>query len=301
MAATRRSWFSRVAGIFDRSQIDAGLWDELEETLIASDVGVATTQKVLENLRKRSASGEIKTPQAASEALKEELISILEAPPLLGALGREQEKGAAASPKPLVILVVGVNGAGKTTSIGKLAWVYRQEGLRVMLAAGDTFRAAAIDQMKAWGEQAGAEVIAHQPGADPGAVAFDAISAGQSRSADVVIIDTAGRLHTKTNLMEELRKVYRVIQRKEPTAPHEVLLVLDATTGQNALTQARYFTEAVNVTGLVLAKLDGTGRGGAVFAICDELNLPVKFIGSGEGPGDLAPFFPRDFVEALIG
>ncbi len=204
-------------------------------------------------------------------------------------------------PKPAVILVVGVNGTGKTTSIGKLAWAFQQEGKNTILAAGDTFRAAAIEQLKAWGDQIDVDVIAHRQGADPSAVAFDAISAAQSRNADVVIIDTAGRLHTKANLMEEMRKIYRVIQRKDPTAPHEVILVLDATTGQNALSQAQYFTEAVNVTGVLLAKMDGTARGGAVFAISDQLGIPVKFIGTGEGSGDLSPFWPDEFVEALLG
>jgi fused signal recognition particle receptor len=195
---------------------------------------------------------------------------------------------------------VGVNGTGKTTSIAKLAHAYRQRGQKVVLAAADTFRAAAIDQLKQWGERVGVDVIAHQQGADPGAVVFDALTAAERRSADVVIIDTAGRLHTKAHLMEELRKVNRVIQRKFPDAPHEVLLVLDATTGQNALHQARYFTEAVGVTGILLAKLDGSAKGGVIFAVCDQLGLPVRFVGTGERPEDLAPFQPREFVEALL-
>jgi len=201
---------------------------------------------------------------------------------------------------PAVILVVGVNGTGKTTSIAKLAHIYRAQGKRVILAAADTFRAAAIDQLKQWGQRVGADVVAHQQGADPGAVVFDALSAAQARQADVVIIDTAGRLHTKANLMAELRKVHHIIQRRDPTAPHEVLLVLDSTIGQNALTQAKYFTEAVGVTGIILAKLDGTAKGGVVFAVCDQLAIPVRFVGTGERPEDLAPFDPQEFVEALL-
>jgi fused signal recognition particle receptor len=195
---------------------------------------------------------------------------------------------------------VGVNGTGKTTSIAKLAYAYRREGGRVVIAAADTFRAAAIDQLKQWGERVDAYVVAHKEGADPGAVAFDALSAAESRGADVVIIDTAGRLHTKANLMEELRKVRRVIQRKDASAPHEVLLVLDATTGQNALAQAGAFSEMTDVTAICLAKLDGTSKGGIVFAISDQLGIPVRFVGTGEGPEDLSLFSPEDFVEALF-
>jgi len=203
-------------------------------------------------------------------------------------------------PRPAIILVVGVNGTGKTTSIGKLAHAYRSQGKKLVLAAADTFRAAAIEQLKEWGQRTGVDVVAHKQGADPGAVVFDALSAAESRGADVLIIDTAGRLHTKAHLMEELMKVNRVIQRKYPEAPHEVLLVLDATTGQNAMHQAKYFTEAVGVTGVVLAKLDGTAKGGVIFSICDQLRVPVRFVGTGERPQDLAPFEPREFVEALF-
>jgi fused signal recognition particle receptor len=203
-------------------------------------------------------------------------------------------------PKPAVILVVGVNGTGKTTSIGKLAHQYRARGLKVVLAAADTFRAAAIEQLKHWGEGAGVDVIAHQQGADPGAVVFDAMAAAEKRNADVLIIDTAGRLHTKANLMDELRKINRIIQRNVPDGPHEVMLVLDAATGQNAMQQAKYFTEAVNVTAILLSKLDGTAKGGVVFSVCNELGVPVRFVGTGERPQDLAPFEPRQFVEALF-
>ena len=294
---TRRTWFSRIGGLFQRGLNDE-LWDELEETLIAADTGVETTVKVLDHLKERIKSEAIRDPGPAQEALKEVLLAILNVAVggrLWGANG-----GSDGAPKPAVILVVGVNGTGKTTSIGKLAHAYRQEGQRVLLAAGDTFRAAAIDQLKHWGERVGVEVIAHQQGADPGAVVFDALTAAEKRAADLVIIDTAGRLHTKVNLMDELQKVNRVIQRKDPTAPHEVLLVLDATSGQNALHQAKYFTEAVGVTGVLLAKLDGTAKGGVIFAVCDQLKLPVRFVGTGEKPEDLAAFEPREFVEALF-
>jgi fused signal recognition particle receptor len=196
--------------------------------------------------------------------------------------------------------VIGVNGNGKTTTIAKLAHAYQRDGQRVVVAAGDTFRAAAIDQLKEWGKRLEIDVIAHQQGADPGAVVFDALSAADSRDADIVIIDTAGRLHTKFNLMEELRKVRRIIERKDPSAPHEVLLVLDATTGQNALIQAKAFAEAVEVTSACLTKLDGSSKGGMVFAVCDQLGIPIRFVGTGEGPEDLAPFSPEAFVEALF-
>jgi len=231
-------------------------------------------------------------------ALQEELVAILRASEPRGRLWRN---GAAeALPRPAIILVVGVNGSGKTTTIAKLAHGYRADGGRVVVAAADTFRAAAIDQMRLWAERVGAEVVAHRPGADPSAVVFDALVAAQSRGADAVIIDTAGRLHTKTNLMEELRKIRRVVQRHDPTGPHEVLLVLDATTGQNALIQAQAFSEAVEVTAICLTKLDGTSKGGIVFAICDQLGLPVLFVGTGERAEDLSPFSPEDFVEALF-
>jgi fused signal recognition particle receptor len=324
---TRRTWFSRIGGMFRRG-LDDELWDELEETLIAADTGVETTVKVLENLKERVKVEGIRDPEQAEEALKEELLSILEvdshpgrlwgpataagdlkvAPTSGVRLGGEGKLALSRSPErsegevegPAVILVIGVNGTGKTTSIAKLAHAYKEAGRRVIMAAGDTFRAAAIDQLKQWGQRVGVDVVAHQQGADPGAVVFDALSAAQSRGADVVIIDTAGRLHTKVNLMEELRKVNRVIQRKFPDAPHEVLLVLDATSGQNALPQAKYFTEAVGVTGVLLAKLDGTAKGGVIFAVCDQMRIPVRFVGTGERADDLAYFEPRRFVDALF-
>jgi fused signal recognition particle receptor len=295
---TRKTWFGRIGGMFKRG-LSEELWEELEETLIASDTGVQTTLRILEEVRERVREQGIKDPDEALAVLKDDLAGILEAPADRGLIWRSN--GAEAPmPKPAVILVVGVNGTGKTTSIGKLAHAYRSRGQKVVLAAGDTFRAAAIDQLKKWGERVGTDVVAHQEGADPGAVIFDALAAAEKRDADVVIIDTAGRLHTKANLMEELRKVHRVIRRKFPEAPHEVLLVLDATSGQNAMHQAKYFTEAVGVTGVVLAKLDGTAKGGVIFSVSDQMDVPVRFVGTGERPQDLAPFKPREFVEALF-
>ena len=304
---TRRTWFSRIGDMFRRG-LDDELWDELEETLIAADTGVETTIKVLEILRERVEDEGIRDPERAYEVLKEELQNVLAVDYHLGRLwgpsathpDAPRTLSGDSAPKPAIILVVGVNGTGKTTNIAKMAHTYRQEGRKVILAAADTFRAAAIDQLKQWGERVGVDVIAHQQGGDPGAVVFDSLNAAESRGADVVIIDTAGRLHTKANLMEELRKVNRIIQRKDETAPHEVLLVLDATSGQNALHQAKYFTEAVGVTGILLAKLDGTAKGGVIFAVCDQLRLPVRFVGTGEKAGDLAPFEPQRFVEALF-
>lgn len=297
LAGTRRSWFGRIAGILDRGSIDEDLWLELEEVLLGADVGVRTTEKVLSRVRERVERERVRDAHEVRRLLKEELIAILESVPFRGKLWGED---VVEPPRPGVILVVGVNGTGKTTSIAKLAHLYRQAGEQVVVAAGDTFRAAAIDQLRTWAERVGAQCIAHREGADPGAVAFDAIGAAQARNAAVAIIDTAGRLHTKFNLMEELRKVRRVIERKDPTAPHEVLLVLDATTGQNALVQAKAFTEAVDVTAIALTKLDGTSKGGIVFAICDELKLPVRFVGTGEGEDDLNPFDAEAFVDALF-
>jgi len=296
---TRKTWFSHLTSLFERSRIDDSLWEELEELLIGADTGVATAQKVLEDVQRRVEKEGLKDPNEVRDALKEELVAILGTAQPRGSLWRNGQ-GPEAVARPAVILVVGVNGTGKTTSIGKLAYAYRQDDVQVTIAAADTFRAAAIEQMREWGDLAGAEVIAHKQGADPGAVVFDALSAAESRGADVLIIDTAGRLHTKFNLMEELRKILRVIQGKDPTAPHEVLLVLDATTGQNALIQAKAFVEAVDVTAICLAKLDGTSKGGMVFAISDQLGVPVRFIGTGERPEDLSPFSAEEFVEALF-
>jgi fused signal recognition particle receptor len=274
--------------LFDRAAIGKEVWEELEELLISADVGVSTTEKLI-NIVKQKASEEKLDGSHVRSILKEEMVKILNVP--------EHEVTAITPPK--VILVVGVNGSGKTTSIAKLAFKMKKEGKKVILAAADTFRAAAIDQLKKQGERAGVDVIAHQPGADPGAVVYDALQAAKSRGADVLIIDTAGRLHTKFNLMEELKKIRRVATKLDTSAPHEVLLVLDATTGQNGLTQAKYFTEAVGVTGIFIAKLDGTARGGIVLAICDELKVPIQLIGVGEGLEDMVAFDAKEFVEAL--
>ena len=295
---TRKTWFGRIGGIFKRG-LDDSLWEELEETLIAADTGVQTTIRIIEDVRARVKEESIRDPEQALDVLKEEMIEVLDVETDRGKMWSasgdlEPPEGVA------VILVVGVNGTGKTTSIGKMAHIYKAQGKKVVLAAADTFRAAAIDQLKQWGERAGVDVVAHQQGADPGAVTFDALTAAEKREADVVIIDTAGRLHTKANLMEELRKVDRVIQRKVPNAPHEVLLVLDATSGQNAMQQAKYFTDAVGVSAVLLAKLDGTAKGGVIFSVCDQLRVPVRFVGTGERPQDLARFESRSFVEALF-
>ena len=276
--------------LFDRPAVDDGVWEELEELLVSADVGVSTAGKLIEKVKRRVAQEKIKNASLVRDALKAEMVNLLRIP--------LREVPDVLSP-PRVILVVGVNGSGKTTSIAKLAHGLKRSGKNVILVAADTFRAAAIEQLKHWGERVGVDVIAHQPGADPGAVVFDALQAARSRQIDEVIIDTAGRLHTKFNLMEELKKVKRVSAKDDAAAPHEVILVLDATTGQNGLTQARYFAEAVGVTGIFLAKLDGTAKGGIVLAICDELKIPIQFIGVGEKLEDIMPFDTEAFVEAL--
>ncbi len=286
----REGWFTRVVHLFDRAAVEEALWDELEELLISADVGVNTTAKLIERVKERAGSERLKEGPQICSALKEEMVTMLRV---------DTPREALASSRPRVILVVGVNGTGKTLSIAKLAHSFMAQGKRVIMAAADTFRAAAIDQLRILGQRVGAEVICHQPGADPGAVVFDSLEAARARHVDVVIIDTAGRLHTKFNLMEELKKIKRVVSRSDPQAPHEVLLVLDATTGQNGLAQARYFTDAVSVTGVFLAKLDGTAKGGIVLAICDELKIPILFVGTGEALDDLAPFDAQTFVEAL--
>lgn len=292
---TRRGFFSRLGGIFERSDFDESLWDELEEVLISADTGLPTTDIVLSAVKKQVKDQGIKQSAGVREALREELIAVLEGP------RKEPPAWARADvPAMLIVLVVGVNGAGKTTSIAKMSHAFKKDGATVILGAADTFRAAATDQLKVWGERMGVRVVAHQPGADPGAVVFDTLSAAEGAKADFVIIDTAGRLHTKTNLMEELKKMNRIIQRNYPDGPHETLLVLDATTGQNGLMQAKTFASAVGVTGIILAKLDGTAKGGIAFAIANELRIPVRFIGTGEKMEDLAPFDAREFVDSLL-
>jgi fused signal recognition particle receptor len=276
--------------LFDRTAVGEEVWVELEELLISADVGVSTTEKLIDGVKQRAAEEKIGQGLLVRSALEAEMVNILKVTP-------QEVPNNLSLPK--VILAVGVNGCGKTTSIAKLAYSSKNKGRKVILAAADTFRAAAIDQLKRLGEMAGVEVIAHQPGADPGAVVFDALQAARSRQVQEVIIDTAGRLHTKFNLMEELKKIKRVAAKADSTAPHEVILVLDATTGQNGLAQATYFTQAVGVTGIFLAKLDSTAKGGIVLAICDELKVPIQFIGLGDRLEDMAPFEAETFVEAL--
>jgi len=291
LTKTRKSFFGQIAGLLGGGEITEETWEDLEALLVQADVGVSTTVKLIDNLRQQVARGKVRNAQALQDLLKQELLALL------------------GSPKPMVVdeprlltvvLIVGVNGSGKTTTIAKLAHYYEQRGRKVLLAAADTFRAAAIDQLKIWGERAGVPVIAHQQGADPGAVVYDAVRASQSRKADLLIVDTAGRLHTKYNLMEELRKVRGVAAKRVHQAPHETLLVLDAPTGQNALSQARSFKDVVDVTGVIVAKLDGTAKGGIVFAIAQELGLPVRFVGTGETMEDLAEFDAESFVEGLF-
>ncbi|HSE48493.1 MAG TPA: signal recognition particle-docking protein FtsY [Terriglobales bacterium] len=288
---TRESLSERIEDIASfGKEIDRNTLDELEATLIAADLGTTTTREILEKLREKADRKQIADVAELKRLLKEELLAILTA----------AEKPAKAVEGPEVILVVGVNGTGKTTTIGKLAHTLRAQGKTVLLAAADTFRAAAIEQLEVWGDRTGTEVIKTKPGGDPSAVLFDALHAATARKNDYVIVDTAGRLHTKSNLMAELEKMGRTAQRIVPGAPHEVLLVMDATTGQNGLQQARLFTQSAGVTGIVLTKLDGTAKGGVVVAISRELGLPVRYVGVGEKQGDLLPFNARDFVESLF-
>jgi len=273
-------------------EIDRNTLDELEGTLLGADLGTTTTQEVLQKLREKADRKQIKDVAELKRLLKDELLAIL--------LSSNAAPVQKVDGVPEVIMVVGVNGTGKTTTIGKLAQVFRSDGKAVLLCAADTFRAAAIEQLEVWGQRTGTEVIHTKAGGDPSAVLFDALQAASARHTDYVIVDTAGRLHTKTNLMLELEKMKRTAQRIIPGAPHETLLVMDATTGQNGLQQARQFTQAAGVTGIVLTKLDGTAKGGVVVAISRELGLPVRFVGVGEKVGDLLPFNPRDFVESLF-
>ena len=265
-------------------------YDELEETLILSDMGVDTTLEVVDALRTKAKEDKIKTAQEARQALQDIIAEMLK----VGPAGLELEQ------KPAVVLFIGVNGVGKTTTIGKLAARLKEEGKRILLCAGDTFRAAAADQLTIWSERAGVEIVKQHEGADPASVVFDALAAARARSCDAVLVDTAGRLHNKQNLMNELNKISRVIDRECPDSSRETLLVLDATTGQNGLIQAKQFQEAAGLTGIVLTKLDGTAKGGIVLAIAHELGLPVKYIGVGEGVDDLMPFDPDAFAKALI-
>ncbi|MCL0078229.1 signal recognition particle-docking protein FtsY [Dehalococcoidia bacterium] len=291
MERTRELWLEKIGGIFSRSLVDDDLWDDLEEVLIAGDVGVNTSMKLIEGVKARVQTERVREGARIQALLGEEMVSILK-------LKHEDEPFTSLKDGPAVVLVVGVNGTGKTTSIAKLAYSFKGQGKRVILAAADTFRAAAIDQLKHWGDRLGIEVISSQPGGDPGAVVFDALEAARRRKADVLIADTAGRIQTRFNLMEELKKIRRVITRAgvDPV----VLLVLDANTGQNGLSQARYFAEAIGVDGVILAKLDSTSRGGIVLSIVDQLKIPILFIGTGQEPDDLAPFRADEFVESLL-
>jgi len=308
-ATEKRGWFARIrsglgktranltegiAGLFlGKKQIDDELIEDLETQLLMADVGIEATTEIIDRLTERVSRKELKDPQALYSALQDELAT------MLGAVATPLEmpaKGAG----PFVILVVGVNGVGKTTTIGKLTKRFQAEGRSVMLAAGDTFRAAAVEQLKVWGERNQVPVIAQHTGADSASVIYDAVAAAKARKIDVLIADTAGRLHNKSHLMEELKKVHRVMGKLDAGAPHEVMLVLDAGTGQNALAQASTFNEAVPVTGITLTKLDGTAKGGVIFALAKQLNTPIRFIGVGEGIDDLRPFAARDFVDALF-
>jgi len=291
LSKTKRNIFGGIEAVLGGfTKIDDELFDELEEALIMGDIGVDTTLKIIESLKKRVKKDRVEDPALITGMLQDEISDILE----------EGTDGEFRITPPTVLLVIGVNGVGKTTTIGKLAANYKAEGKTVMLAAADTFRAAAIDQLKIWGERSKVEVICHEEKSDPAAVVFDAVNAAKNRKTDVLICDTAGRLHNKKNLMDELKKIAKVISREYPEANTEVFLVLDATTGQNALQQAKLFNEVADITGLVLTKLDGTAKGGIVIAIKNELNIPVRYIGVGEGIADLQPFNPSEFAKALF-
>lgn len=289
LAKTSKATFGRIAGLLGATEITPDTWDELEALLIQADLGIETATEVIESLRRRVRTEGLTRSDDLERALRVELRQRLAEPPPI--------KWAE---HPSVLLVVGVNGSGKTTTIAKLGKRFLGEGKTVLFGAADTFRAAAVDQLQVWGDRLGVDVIAGAPESDPGAVAFNSVQSGSARNVDVVIIDTAGRLHTRFNLMEELKKVYRVVGKALPGAPHAVWLVLDATTGQNALQQARAFKEAVNVTGVILAKLDSSARGGMAFAIKHELGLPILYAGLGEKAEDLQPFDPDAFVDGIL-
>jgi len=289
---TRENLAERIEEVVSfGKEIDRNTLNDLEATLIGADLGSATTQEILGKLREKADRKQIKDVEELKRLLKEELLAIL---------NTANTRPVKVDGTPEVILVVGVNGTGKTTTIGKLAQVFRSQGKNVLLCAADTFRAAAIEQLEIWGQRTGTEVIKTKAGGDPAAVLFDALQAAVARKTDYVVVDTAGRLHTKTSLMAELEKMRRTAQRIIPAAPHETLLVMDATTGQNGLQQARLFTQSAGVTGIVLTKLDGTAKGGVVVAICRELGLPVRYVGVGEKAGDLLPFDPKEFVDSLF-
>jgi fused signal recognition particle receptor len=289
LSRTSKATFGQIATLLGTSEITEETWDDLETLLIQADLGIETTSSVLDSLKRITRTEGLTRANELSSALKNDLRSRLAAPP---SLNFDQH--------PTIILVVGVNGSGKTTTIAKLSSRFHKEAKKIILGAADTFRAAAVDQLQVWGDRLGVEVIAGAPESDPGAVAFNTVQAGVARGMDIILIDTAGRLHTRFNLMEELKKVYRVVGKAHEGAPHEVWLVLDATIGQNALQQARSFKEAVNVTGVILSKLDSSARGGMAFAIQRELGLPILFAGLGEKPEDLIPFDPDAFVDGIL-
>ncbi len=292
LSKTRANISDKIVNLVKNNKtLDDDFWEELEEILIQADVGVNTSLELVENIKKAAKKQKTDNSEQVMGLIKEEISNLLQA----------YNSDIDISAAPTVILVVGVNGAGKTTSIAKMANRYKKENKKVLLAAGDTFRAAAIDQLQIWADRVGVELIKHQEGSDPGAVVFDALSAAKARKSDVIIIDTAGRLQNKTNLMKEIGKVRNIIEREIPGAPHEVLLVVDATTGQNAISQARVFKEATSVTGIILTKLDGTAKGGIVLAVAKELDIPVKLVGIGEAMEDLRDFSAEDFTEALFG
>jgi fused signal recognition particle receptor len=290
LAKTRQAFLGRISQILGNTEINEETWEDLESILLSADVGVPTTEALLESLQARTKREGLTRVSQLREVLKEELMALLIPPPPLNLSGRALS----------VMLVVGVNGSGKTTSIGKLARRMQLNNRRVLVAAGDTFRAAAVDQLQIWAERAGVDVVAGKPNSDPAAVVYDALKAAQARQVEVLIVDTAGRLHSNFNLMQELEKIRKVITSAIPDAPHETLLVLDGTTGQNALLQAQKFTQAANVTGLIITKLDGTAKGGMVFAIQKELGLPIHYVGLGEKIEDLVFFEPRKFVDSLF-
>jgi fused signal recognition particle receptor len=291
LAKTRKGITERIDQVLvSFGKVDEELFEELEEVLVTADLGVDTAMKIMDDTRQKVKESKITDPMEIKELIKEALVEIL----------GEETQNLDIEPSPAVIMVIGVNGVGKTTSIGKISYNLKSQGKKVMLAAADTFRAAAIDQLEIWAKRAGVDIIRQQEGSDPAAVVYDAIQAAKARKVDVLICDTAGRLHTKKNLMEELRKVSRIIDREMPGAKRENLLVLDATTGQNAVSQARTFSEVTDISGIVLTKLDGTAKGGIIIAIRSELGLPVKLVGVGEQMDDLQPFNAKEFVEALF-
>ncbi len=294
LSRTRNNFSDGLANlVMGRKSIDDDMLEELETLLLTADVGVEASSRIIDDLSSRVRRKELADPEALSRILKEQLLEIL--------ASCNQPLIQTAPDKPLVILMVGINGAGKTTTIGKLAHKFHEEGESVMLAAGDTFRAAAVEQLQAWGERNKVPVVAQHTGADSASVIFDGLQAASARHIDVLIADTAGRLHTKTNLMDELSKIARVMKKIDPAAPHEVLLVVDAGTGQNAVNQALQFNEAVGLTGIVISKLDGTAKGGVIFAIAEKVKVPIRFIGIGESIEDLREFDAKEFVDALFG